>query len=433
MLRRVLLAVLLTTLAVAGHTQESKDLESIPERKFPVEVRQAPQQDETPWIVRWMIRPLKRGMFIRLPIIDTDPNRGITAGVMPIWVIQGKNDDRIQQIHAPSLTYNKNFKVIPTYRYYYYPQEDASLTMRGSWSKYEREVMGQYEDGSILGTEFDVYGRLQYNIDAGQRFYGLGPDTPKSGEANYKEEYFQYKVGVGMPFFSKSAWRLRVTEHLQSDRILDGPLPNLPLFATTYPHQLSRGRQQTNENRITLVYDTRDHAVTTARGAFLEVYGERAIRGWGSAYDYGRYGLETRWFHPWTSGDDRVLAVQTRYEQLLGPTPPFWILPRMGGKYNLRAYGEGRYIDRGLATVNIEQRFNVFEARMAGVTTQFQLAPFVGAGTVFDHPGRAAARYVRPVVGGAVRAVAKPQVVGSIDCGVGREGVAVFMDINYSF
>ena len=86
-----------------------------------------------------------------------------------------------------------------------------------------------------------------------------------------------------------------------------------------------------------------------------------------------------------------------------------------------------------MATVNVEQRFKVFESKMGGVTTEFQLAPFVGAGTVFDNPGRAAARYVRPVVGGAVRAVAKPQVVGSIDVGVGREGVAVFMDINYSF
>jgi len=380
-----------------------------------------------------MIRPLKRGMFIRLPIIDTDPNRGITMGVMPIWVVQGKNDDRIKQIHAPSLTYNKNFKVIPTYRYYYYPQEDASVTFRTSWSKYEREVIAQHEDGSIAGTDYDFFARMQYNMDAGQRFYGLGPDTPKEGESNYKEEYFQYKLGLGLPFRHDSPWRLRATEHLQSDRILDGPLPGLASFSQRYPQQIARSRQQANENRLTLVYDSRDHAVTTARGALLEAYAERAFHGFASAYDYGRYGAEGRWFKPWSSDANKVLAVQARYEQLMGPTPPFWILPKLGGKYNLRAYGEGRYSDRGAATLNIEQRFRVFEEKMAGVTTEFQLAPFVGAGTVFDNPGRAAAKYVRPVVGGAVRAVAKPQVVGSIDFGVGREGVAVFMDINYSF
>jgi len=67
------------------------------------------------------------------------------------------------------------------------------------------------------------------------------------------------------------------------------------------------------------------------------------------------------------------------------------------------------------------------------VTTEFQLAPFVGAGTVFDSPEKMHRRFVRPVVGAAVRAVAKPQVVGSIDFAVGQEGLSVFMDINYSF
>ena len=61
------------------------------------------------------------------------------------------------------------------------------------------------------------------------------------------------------------------------------------------------------------------------------------------------------------------------------------------------------------------------------------LAPFIGLGEVFDNPQVAAARYARPVVGAAIRAVAKPQVVGSVDFGMGREGLSVFMDINYSF
>ena len=41
MFRRTLLAiVLLATIRATGHTQDSKDLESIPSRKFPEEVRQ---------------------------------------------------------------------------------------------------------------------------------------------------------------------------------------------------------------------------------------------------------------------------------------------------------------------------------------------------------------------------------------------------------
>lgn len=407
--------------------------EVAPERDFPVAVQQAPRQDETPRIIRWMIKPLRRGMFIRLPIMDTDPNRGITIGVMPIWVLQGETDDRIQQIHAPSLTYNKNFQVIPTYRFYYYPQEDATFIARASYSKFEREALGEYEDGSILGTDFDVYARLQYNVDAGQRFFGFGPDSPKTGESNYREEYMQYRVGVGMPVNHGSPWRVRYSKHFQSGRFTEGSLPNLPNFALTYPGQISRRFQQTNENRFSLDYDTRDHGVTTSRGVLVKTFAEYSIRGFESQFDYSRYGLDARWFRPWESDKDKVFAVQAKFEQALGPTPPFWLQSRLGGKYSLRAYGDGRYIDRGMAAVNLEQRFKVYEAKTAGVTTELQLAPFVGMGSVFDNPERAAARYARPVVGAAVRAVAKPQVVGSIDFGVGRDGLAVFMDINYSF
>ena len=412
---------------------EADSREVVPERDFPKAVQQAPAQDETPRIVRWMIRPLRRGMFIRLPIMDTDPNRGITIGVMPIWVLQGETDDRIKQIHAPSVTYNKNFQVIPTYRFYYYPQEDATLVSRASYSKFEREVMGEYEDGSILGTDFDIFVRLQYNVDAGQRFFGFGPDSPKSGEANYREEYTQYRLGVGMPVREGSRWRVRYSKHYQAGRFTEGPLPNLPDFAAVYPGQISRRYQQTSENRFSLDYDSRDHGVTTSRGVLLKTFAEYAVRGFESQFDYNRYGLDARWFRPWESDKDKVFAFQAKFEQVLGPTPPFWMQSRLGGKYNLRAYGDGRYIDRGMATVNIEQRFKVYEAKTAGVTTELQLAPFVGMGSAFDNPQRAAARYARPVVGAAVRAVAKPQVVGSVDFGVGREGLSVFMDINYSF
>jgi hypothetical protein len=86
-----------------------------------------------------------------------------------------------------------------------------------------------------------------------------------------------------------------------------------------------------------------------------------------------------------------------------------------------------------MTALNAEERFRLYQAKMAGVTTDFELAPFIGAGAVFAAPEQVSMRTMRPVVGAAIRAVAKPQVVGSIDIGVGREGVAIFMDINYSF
>ena len=429
MIKRAALASLLLLAAALSAPAD----ELLPPRRIPPGTESVTQDDGTPAALRWMIRPLRRGMFIRLPVMDTDPNRGITVGVMPIVVLQAKDQDRIEQIHAPSVTYNKNFGVIPTYRYYYYPQPDASLVARASISKYEGEGMAQYEDAGFLGTDKDVLLRGQFNIDAGRRYYGDGPDTQKTAEGNYKENYWQYQWGVGTPLREGSSWRARVSQRYQAERVLDGPLSNLPRFRDIYPAEFSDRAQQTDETRLSLLYDTRDHAVTTTRGTYLETYAEAAVRGFLSQYDYKRYGFDARWFKPQGEGDARVFAIQTTYEQILGATPPFWILPSLGGKYSLRAYGDGRYVDRGAATLNAEERFKVFEAKTAGVTTEFQLAPFAGVGTVFDSPGTMAGRYLRPVVGAAIRAVARPQVVGSVDFGVGREGLSVFMDINYSF
>ena len=431
---RLLPVLALALLGLSASAQpESGDGELVPKRKFPETVAAAPAKDETPLILRWMIKPLKRGMWIRLPIMDTDPNRGITVGIMPIWVLQGEKDDRIREIHAPSVTYNKNFVVTPTYRYYFYPHEDAALIARASVGKYENEVLGQYEDGSFLGSTFDIFLRAQHNVDAGQRFFGFGPDSSRDGEANYREHMLTYRASVGHPLRPDSKWRGRLGTRLQSSKFTNGPIPNLRGFEDLYPGQASSGHQQINEWRATIDYDSRDHGVTTSRGSFLQMFGETAARGLGSMYDYNRWGADGRVFLPWKDDPGKVFAVQTRFEQITGSTPPFWVQSRLGGKYSLRAYGEGRYVDRGLAIVNVEQRIKLFASEMAGVTTEFQVAPFVGAGTVFPSPEDARLRLVRPVVGAGVRAVAKPQVVGSVDFGVGREGLAVFMDINYSF
>ena len=440
MIKRAPLALLLVLAAAAPRAvrADSGDEEIIPNRVTPGGVRKAAEEvrdkeDETPAALRWMLKPLDRGMFVRLPIIDTDPNRGITYGIMPIVVLQGKNDERIEQIHAPSLTYNKDFHLSPTYRYYWYPQDDAAFAARLSRAKFESEVMAEYADHSFAGTHLDVLGRFQKNRDAGQRFFGLGPDSPKSGEANYIQDYWRYDWAVGAPFQPDSPFRARLSQRYIDSRILNGPIKGLPTFATIYPGQFSDHAQQTNETRATLEYDTRDSLMTTTRGAYAAVFGEASVQDFLSQYDYERYGLDARWFLPVPQHPAHVLAIQGRFEQLLGPTPPFWLLSSMGGKYSLRSYGDGRYADRGTATFNIEDRIKLYEAKTAGVTTEIQAAPFVGLGSVFDTPQESSAKALRPVVGAALRAVARPQVVGSVDFGIGREGLAVFTDINYSF
>jgi len=408
---------------------EDSSSELVPRRDIPPQLEEP--EAPAPWL-SWMLHPLKRGMWIRLPIVDTDPNRGITVGVMPIWVLKAPGSDRIKQIHAPSITYNRYFQVTPTYRYYYYPQEDAALVARASVGKYEHEILGHYEDQSFAGSSHDVVLRVQENIDAGQRFFGVGPNTPRSNETNFKEDTLTVKGTVGAPLAEGSNWRAHIGNTMVAEKVSNGPLPGLQGFSDVFPRFQAEHRHQTDEMRFTLDYDTRDHPVTTTQGSFVQFYRAQSVRDFASSYDYSRSGFDGRLFHPWKTERKQVTAVQLQFEQLMGDAP-FWLLPRLGGKYSLRAYGDGRYMDRSMVALNVEQRYTVWDTRMGGVTTEFEVAPFVGAGTVADNPGSMALQYLRPVVGGAIRAVARPQVVGSVDFGVGREGLAVFMDINYSF
>src|SRR5258708_6791908 len=95
----ITLLALISFVALTHARPVTKELEKpeIPQpEKIPDEMTTPGDQ---PWFIRAIIVPKPKSMFIRLPIIDTDPNRGITYGVMPIWVING--DGRIKQIHAP--------------------------------------------------------------------------------------------------------------------------------------------------------------------------------------------------------------------------------------------------------------------------------------------------------------------------------------------
>lgn len=392
-----------------------------------------PQAEEKlPAILRWMIHTRKRGMFINLPIIDTDPNRGTTIGVLPVWVIPQKEGDNIEQIYAPSITYNKDFKVIPTFRSYYYPDSESSFLTRGSVSTVgEKEALVYYQSRHFLATWVDFSIRGQYNVDGSNRFYGLGPASAKNAQSDYTEDVFQYDLTAGIPLVPDTPWMIYGTNHFAGEKFYEGKLDSLPNTSDEFPGIFAAHRQQVNETRAVVQYDTRDSDVTTKRGGYLQAFYGWSVNSFSSAFDYTRAGFDGRYFLPWNNGW-MTTASQLKYDQVLG-NAPFWLQSRLGGKYSLRAYGDGRYIDRGAMFWQAEQRLTMFKVATAGVMTEFELAPFAGVGTVFDSPGAMQRRYVRPVVGSAVRAVARPQVVGSVDVGVGQEGVSVFMDINYSF
>lgn len=426
----VLLALL--ALPVQGQIIPRSDDSFHPAKDLPPIDQKAEQAQ--PWPLRLIMAELKDGMLVRLPVVDTDPNRGVTVGLMPIVVLKEPGGrDRIRSIHAPSLTYNGIVGVTPTYRYYLYPTDTSDYEFRASWSSVEeKELIGEMEDGDFLGKGFLVHGKLQYNVDASGRFFGTGPDAPKAAEANFTRKTFQYDWRVGLPIFKDSGLKFNFGHHLAGERIADGPIDSLPDVNTRFPGLVGSRFHQDGELQLFIDFDNRDDPVTTTKGSYAKILVDNAQDAWGSEFPFQRYQLDLRHFHKRGSDGRFVTAGRFLFEHLVGDVP-FYLKPSLGGKHVHRAYGDGRYIDHALLTASVEERVTVHKIPLAGVTTEFEVAPYFELGTVAGAPRRFAGRYARPVLGTAFRAVARPQVVGSIDVGVGREGPNVFMDINYSF
>ncbi|MFA6091772.1 MAG: BamA/TamA family outer membrane protein [Elusimicrobiota bacterium] len=432
MLRRAVLLSILASLSVASFASESRLTgETKPPENLPPAL--GADQESEPWPIRLMIGDIKGGMMVRLPVVDTDPNRGVTYGIMPILVFKEDGSTRIRQIHAPSLTHNEIFGYVPTYRYYLYPNDISALNLRIAGSMHaDKEFMAAYEDSDFLARGWAVGWKAQYNVDGANRFFGLGPDSARLDEVNYTRYTLQHFIRLGLPIFKGSGWKFNVSHHIASEKLTNGPIDALPDLAVKFPEQAPMHAHQDGELQFFMDYDTRDNGVTTTRGSYAKIFLENAQREVGSEFAFQRYGTEYRYFLPHGKDSRLVGAAHLRYEQLVG-NAPFYLLPQLGGKEILRAYGTGRYVDRGLLVANFEERITLFKLPVAGVVTEYELAPFCGLGTVFNGPERLSSHYARPVVGAAVRAIARPQVVGSIDFGVGKEGLAVFMDINYPF
>ena len=118
----------------------------------------------------------------------------------------------------------------------------------------------------------------------------------------------------------------------------------------------------------------------------------------------------------------------------MGDDVPFYELSSLGGQNSLRGYGEDRFIDNNLVNVNIEQRLHVFRTRMFNVVSDFEIAPFVDGGKVFNTFTELQLFKdfaVTPGIG--FRGIVRRTVVGRVDVGYSDEGGAVFAGLDYPF
>lgn len=383
---------------------------------------------------QWVYADTPEGVRVTVPVVDADPARGVTAGVMPVWV--AFSSAGLRDIHAPALTYNDAVGAALSWDYYHFASSDAVFEAYASVAqRSDREAYAAWQSAPSPRRGVSWHAQAQHLRDANRRFYGVGPEAALSGETDYTLASHNGSASIDVPPAPGSPFALRLGAHLQAVRILSGPRRDLPDVEAKHPGAANGRRRLVDAAfRAAAVYDSRDSRLTTTRGLYAESFVEAAREGLVSDLTYQRYGAELKAYRPFGAGPEpgAVLAGQTGFQRLFGRVP-FWTLPSLGGKHSHRGFGDGRFVDHAAAAAQAEFRLRLATGRVGEQRVSFWLDPFCGAGVVAPAFGRARMATVRPFYGAALRAVVRPQVAASVDFGVGQEGLKVFLDLNYAF
>lgn len=360
---------------------------------------------------------------VHFPVVTANPNAGVTMGILPVWLL---SDGRrgIRHIAAPMFTYNRTFGAAFSGTYYYYPSERSKLrAILEKAARTNHRAAIRYESLEFLDERCLLKLDANLEADATPRFFGIGPSSAKDDESSYRLNERLASAEVGVKYWgswqTSVGWRYRETE----------VLPGIFKTPTEIPEDL-RARATYSVARLALSRDTRDLPATPGRGSLTELFAEISERSLGSSSDHQRYGGQWRFYAPQT--EKLTAAFHAQMEWASG-TVPFTALAALGGPRSLRAFPEGRFQDRGAVFVNLEERWALHRLDVVNALTEFQVAPFVEAGTVFRDADRIPIRRLQTVAGVGFRAVVKPTVVGKVDVGVGREGPAVYVGIDYPF
>ena len=391
----------------------------------------APEQAPTRWydVTSWPVIPV--------PVIDADPNSGVTLGVLPTW-LRSNDQQQINRIIAPDILYSPDFGVGADFRIFSYPSSDEQWSLTASLKqRVERGFDSEYQLGRDRELPWSITTSLVYDRSGTERFYGMGNHARKADQTNYTASQAMAQAIAGYNF--NHAWQLQYTLRAKHMDVLPGTIAGIPSIERLFPKLNGLGNTNLVLNRFSLVYDTRDSATVPTRGAKWVVYSGVASTGnFPINSSYSEAGLDGRNYLRLSPLDILATHFAIRYMPSTGDVP-FWALSTLGGANSdigeqlLRGYGAGRFYDRDSLSASVEWRHQTFSFDVSATHVDIEVTPFVDAGRVFSHGTVDPFVSLHPVAGVGFRGIARPSVVGYVDIGYGSEGAAVFTGIDYPF
>jgi hypothetical protein len=365
--------------------------------------------------------------YIPLPAFAYNRNEKYWIGaLMP--VLRSNANDEIQDIFAPQYLHNQYVGETVSLNYYGYPSDTETYHAVASYAtKIERDFDLSYKNVAAGGGRYIVAGEVNWFKNAFRRFFGIGNSAPESDETNYtsREAVVQLTAGINLTL----DFALLLTERYHDVRVEQGAVTSLPQTKSAFPNLIGINGAQIVGHKLSLRYDTRDKQLVPTQGSYVNLSAEfNQNLKTQEENQWWRITFDARHLHP--HGPGLVFVTRVFMDTNIGPGVPFYELPTLGGETTLRGFGQGRFIDNNALLVNFEERIPVFEKRIFDHSISLEAAPFIDVGRVFENFSTNDVQ-VNPGVG--LRMLARPNVVGRLDIGYGRDGANVFVGLDYPF
>ncbi len=374
---------------------------------------------------------------VPLPVIASSPNEGITAGALTAFLIHDKNNE-VYSLLAPQINQNKNFGVTGSLYGAVNLSKERSLEFNLAQSQRANfDYEARFRDTGLQNGNLELNGFIGWFADGSSRFYGFNARTPIAQETNYTNREFVYNLSA--TWFLGRRYYVELGHRFRNVSIHGGAVKKVPFIKDRFTAGEVNGLDgfTTHAPRISLIYSTLDTRPLATVGGYGRITFEPTVKALGGAGDYRHYEIEVKGYIP--KGEDKrfVSVFRVMYNQTLGDTDsgkvPFLEQSILGGETTLRGYGRNRFIDNSFLLLNLEERIRLFRWEIFNVVADWEVAPFVDLGVVMERFDKVASNNFEFNPGIGFRATVRPNIVGRVDLGVGRDGPAIYVGLGYPF
>jgi len=369
--------------------------------------------------------------YFPIPAVSTSKNDGNDTGlIFPILFTDP--DGELKYLLAPMIVRNSIVGTRGSFNMFRYEPGGREIRFTGSFTeRIERKVLFNYTDPAFSGGRYSLNFGASFFKNATSRFFGLGQATSETEQTNYtaREARANWRFGVYM----NEVTQIAVGQRFRQVSLQRGGT-NLPFTGDQFPSVDGvQGETLILGHRATFYYDTRNNLVSPTDGMAVTAYAEvnQNLRN-EDHFVYSRYEFEVKKLFP-SESKRAILIVRADLQATIGDQVPFFEQSSLGGQNNLRGYGVDRFIDKNLVAMSIEERIHVARTKLAGVTADFDIAPFLDTGQVFNDYRDVSFKSYRMTPGIGFRGIVKPNVVGRVDYGYSREGGAIFAGLDFPY